>query len=536
MNKQIDNRVSSRITKNERLRQAVQGFRLVKLDCIDTDIALITGVTRGTVNNKKEIVDDLWDKESNTPEEDKKYILEKGIESGISKVSKKVKPTSEHVYGVILGMYLKVETNLLDEVDSLKRVWTIGENIAKIHSIVCRYKDKGTPIHSVENPCAKYLLDIRNMNKDSLDKLFIRSDSYKVDVYSKEWSSTTLLNKYIEVCSDKLLNIPTTLFPHMLREKCTISTSTQNNTGNTINHSGNSNKASDTKEPSYKMDLNYLTIWLVAKKSIVKQFKPNSKFMLLTQAFKHTDDEIYVSMKHKAKGSEYLGRTYNVFCSIHSHERRMLGYYAYDMSAAMQSICLQLIKAKEEDYPMLWNYTKDKAYKKRIRLEIAQALNHVDDNGNVDDTKVKKKLTAFANGSRTGIKLHSYYTAFEKESVRLRKAVFKHVALTEPEVLERARKQSRKAKALPKEQDWLDIDSMETPEEARAKSSVFFFVWTWYERKVRQAMLELFEDGIEVHDAVYSKEDISVETVQDTILRFSGFAIGIEQEPPIECV
>ena len=522
MNKEIDNRLSSRMIKDERLRQTVQGFRLVKLDPIVTEIALIADVVRGTVINKSKIVDELWDKESDTPEEDKNYILEKGIEIGISKVSKQAKPTSEHVYGVILGMYLKVETNLLDDVKSLKRVWTTGEYITNIHSTVCSYKDKKcAPIHSDENKHAKYLLDVRNMNKDSLDELFQRTSYFIINKETKEWSSTKLLKKYIEVCNDMLFDIPNNnpqSFPYKLREKCTIWASAQNNP----------DKTKVTKTPPLKLDLNYIYDMLMAKKSIVKQFTPNSRFMLLAHSVNPTEEELHIPIRHKGKHSEYLGRAYNVFCSIRSRERRKLGYYAYDMSAAMQSICLHLIKAKEEDYPMLWKYAKDKAYKNRIRTEIAQSLK-VDVN-----EVVKKTLTAFANGLVYGKDKHPHYKVFQEESVRLRRAVMKYVRMNDPDVIVKAKEQSRKAKDLPDELDyWLDTESKETSQIAKARSSVFFFVWTHYERKIRQAMMELFyEDGIEVHDAVYSKENVPVETVQDTIREFTGYEIGIEKEMP----
>ena len=62
---------------------------------------------------------------------------------------------------------------------------------------------------------------------------------------------------------------------------------------------------------------------------------------------------------------------------------------------------------------MLWKYTRDKKYKKQIRDEIVQALG-------VDEITVKAKLTAYANGSITGIKQHSHYKVFQEESDRLR--------------------------------------------------------------------------------------------------------------------
>jgi hypothetical protein len=277
------------------------------------------------------------------------------------------------------------------------------------------------------------------------------------------------------------------------------------------------------KKPFFIVDTNYIYTILIAKISIVKQFDPKSQFSLLTQAFKFTKDEIHVPIKHKAKVNENWGRTYNVFCSLHSHERLALGYISYDMNAALQSISLQLIKATREDYPTLWDYTHDKAYKKQIRAKIAQALG-------IEVGDVKAKLTAFANGSTRGVTLHPYYKLFQEESERLRRAVLKYVSETEPEVLERATEQSKRE--LPEELDWSDTESQETTEDMRDRASVFFFVWTWYERKIREAMLEELEDGIEVHDAVYSKQDIPAETIQNTIRDFTGFNIIIDKEMP----
>jgi hypothetical protein len=183
---------------------------------------------------------------------------------------------------------------------------------------------------------------------------------------------------------------------------------------------------------------------------------------------------------------------------------------------------------------MLWKYTHDKAYKKRIRDEIAQAL------GIDVEENVKPQLTAYANGSKKDINLHAYYKTFQEESDKLRKNVLKYISISEPKVLMRAKEQSRKWKALQKEIDWSDTESMETRPEALGKSSVFFFVWTWYERQIRQAMLDVLNDGevrvdeggIEVHDAVYSKRDIDEKILEQAIYSNTGFSIIIEKEKP----
>ena len=243
---------------------------------------------------------------------------------------------------------------------------------------------------------------------------------------------------------------------------------------------------------------------------------------------------ITIPIKHESKKSEeYWGRNYNIFCSLRSQERLQLGFISYDMSAALQSISLQIINSTENDYPMLWKYAHDKAYKKQIRTEIAQDLNHVDATGNIDVSKVKSQLTAFAHGSTKDMNKHRHYTVFQEESNRLRQAVLKHVSEHDPQILERAIAQS--SRELPEEMDWMDLGIEETSKEVRDKASVFFFVWTWYERQIRQAMIDALGDNeaseaLEVHDAVYSRRDIDTKIIEKEIYDQTKFRISIERE------
>jgi hypothetical protein len=63
------------------------------------------------------------------------------------------------------------------------------------------------------------------------------------------------------------------------------------------------------------------------------------------------------------------------------------------------------------------------------------------------------------------------------------------------------------------------------------ESSLFFFIWTQYERAIRKAMVQCFnasEACHEVHDAVYSREnDVSVEEVEKYVLEQTGFVVKI---------
>ena len=57
--------------------------------------------------------------------------------------------------------------------------------------------------------------------------------------------------------------------------------------------------------------------------------------------------------------------------------------------------------------------------------------------------------------------------------------------------------------------------------------TIFFFVWTYYEMLIRKAMLECLPDGIEVHDAVYSKMIVDTNYLQDIVFERTGYNITI---------
>ena len=203
-------------------------------------------------------------------------------------------------------------------------------------------------------------------------------------------------------------------------------------------------------------------------------------------------NSLIISCEHTSSTDETLGRNYNIFSRLRSKERLAFGYIAYDMSSALQSLCLQLIQGTKEAYPIL----TDKAFKQSLRTSIANDLN-------IPISDVKAKLTAFANGAVSEIDKHPKYKQFQEESDRLRIEVLSHVATNKSWLLEQSIQQSKRN--LPDDIDWFSLEPEDSQAMARNKSSVFFFVWTYYERLVRKAMLKVLPDGIEVHDAVYSK-------------------------------
>lgn len=64
----------------------------------------------------------------------------------------------------------------------------------------------------------------------------------------------------------------------------------------------------------------------------------------------------------------------------------------------------------------------------------------------------------------------------------------------------------------------------------KKESSVFFFIWTQYERKIREAMKIPFTnqlDIIDVHDAIYSKEEVSLDLIEKAVFEQTGFRVKV---------
>lgn len=96
----------------------------------------------------------------------------------------------------------------------------------------------------------------------------------------------------------------------------------------------------------------------------------------------------------------------------------------------------------------------------------------------------------------------------------------------QPELLESAIEQSKHS--FPEDMDWQSIEKEATGQESREKASVFFFIWTYFVKQIRDAMLSVVDDGIPVHDAVYSKQVVDYKNFEKTILDTTGFEVKID--------
>lgn len=414
--------------------------------------------------------------------------------------------------GAITGHLLKYKYNLLGHLKTNTKVIEIGKAVI---AIMCDIKSRknlkeGASINS-KSKKAKFLLE---GNKVAfIDKLFTRSNDYKVGSKSKKWKITALgeellkdvVEFFIEniemICNKKTKRLP---FPVI--KKWYHSAATYSSVSVPF-------RVPITTDKNLIVALNHLATLSL------------SSILQLLNACVHYDKfkyELHISLAHMSSTDETLGRCYNVFTRLHSCERKIFGYVNYDMSCALQTISLQLINANKDSYPMLTRYASDKSYKRLVRETIAHDLE-------VSVSTVKQRLTAFANGGISGANKHLLYGKFQNESDNLRREVLCYVAKYEPKILKLAIEQSKKRKLL-ENINWLDSSPEESQTLARNKSSVFFFVWTYYERIIRQAMLLTLTDGIEVHDAVYSKMNLEVKVIEDKILDETGFHIVIEKD------
>jgi DNA-binding transcriptional MerR regulator len=169
-------------------------------------------------------------------------------------------------------------------------------------------------------------------------------------------------------------------------------------------------------------------------------------------------------------------------------------------------------------YPLIFDYGVDPAAKKALREEVAKDLG-------VTIEEVKKLLTAYANGSQKQVGNSSNLQEFYEQSDQLRREVVSTIATQKAGLLSSAISQSKKS--FPEDMDWQSIEKEGKSEDARNKASVFFFIWTHFEKKIRDAMLSVVNDGIPVHDAIYSKHKVPFRLFEQAVLNETGFQVTI---------
>jgi hypothetical protein len=236
---------------------------------------------------------------------------------------------------------------------------------------------------------------------------------------------------------------------------------------------------------------------------------------------------IVVPLKNLSSTNPDHGRHYNIFTRLRSDERKGLGYINYDISGGIQIISFSILYKYEpswyqavddlmDAYPMIFSYGWFPEYKKQLRADLAAQLD-------ISVDEVKQLLTAYANGSNKSIGKNDLLQQFRDESDRLRREVIVAVETHNQWLRKQAESQSKHS--FPEDFDWENRD--EDDGMARQKSSVFFFIWTYFEKQIRDAMLSVVDDGIPVHDAIYSKHKLPFHVFTDAIEKQTGFQVHV---------
>ena len=490
----------------------------VAKDTTSTELARLTGLSRQTISKSRKQIEDYIKVAPAPSKEDIDYVDKKMIDTYVDIALKSGKKEQHflQVMGAVAGYILRTNTSLINNVKSPKKIVRVGQEYSKLVTQVESIKGgKGTPVHS-QNGAAKYLLTELN-NSLLVATLFIRSQSYRSDAYSKSWKLTPKADTLNKQIVDATVNIIdkynkqqarfTHLPLHIGDSRCT----------------GKSVKLGTVDYT--KVQQNFLIDVQDLKLLSVRSF-----LQIMSIANPFPPSFISVPLTNLANVDPTKGRTYNIFTRLSSSERKLLGYKNYDISGGLQIISFNILthyplyKYETLDdlhatYPLIFSYGVDPVAKRALRKKVAADLG-------VGLDEVKSLLTAYSNGSqkKTGNseKLKQFFT----ESDQLRREVIATIADHEPDLLESAIEQSKHS--FPEDTDWQSIEKEGSTKESQDKASVFFFIWTYFEKQIRDAMLSEVDDGIPLHDAIYSKQDIAYTDFQDAILEKTGFDVKIE--------
>ncbi|WP_415408245.1 hypothetical protein ACLHDG_06745 [Sulfurovum sp. CS9] len=476
-----------------------------------TELAEVTGVSRRYLQRNSEKIEAYYRTAPPPSDNNLTWYYNRSIDYYL-----KGTQNARTALGAIVGYLLKYRYGQLGHLQKATAIKASGCDIVKLTVAIKsrKHSAKGTPIQAH----SKAVKNMSYHNKIAwIDKLFIRKGGYYAGHTSKLWKTTKLMD-------DILAEAVTVLFDKISNEKVNFA-----HLGNglicrtnMVTYSSKCARIIATLQDTLnKSTYHWYLKPLILPFKQVQQLCLSSMLHIITNSIGFENGNFIVSLNHHSPTNPTLGRSYNVFTRLRSFERKVLGYLNYDMSCALQTISLQLIQATEDDYPLLTRYSKDISFKRALREDISTSLN-------IPIADVKAKLTAFANGGVSGIDKHHSYRKFQEESDRLRRKVLAHTAKHNPQILQQSQAQSKKK--LPEDIDWFSVNAEDSQALARGKASVYFFVWTYYERLIRKAMLTVLTDGIEVHDAVYSKMDVSTNVIEATIFESTGFKIIIDKE------
>jgi len=473
----------------------------------DSELAIIANLSRQTISKSKASIKSYIQTAPPPSASDVSKVDESFISHYVNIAISQ--GTKEHrfsqIVGAVAGFVLRHHGNLLGNIATPKKVVRAGqEYLSLIVQVESRKGGNGTPIHS-QSKAAKYLQN--ELNGSTLNSsLFEKSNSYRADAYSKLWKLKPKAEQLNELIRKETLK----LIVNYNAQQPEFTTS--------LLHTAQAPKGLPLEDRYFEISVNDL-----------QSLTLRSFLQIMSIAEPSPPDRVAVPLKNLANVDPEKGRTYNIFTRLRSSERKALGYHNYDISGGLQIICFNILthfphsKYREfEDlhgtYPVIFSYGFDPVAKQELRQEISEDLGKTVE-------EVKQLLTAYSNGSQKSVGNSPKLREFFDQSDQLRREVIAVIEEQKREVFKAAIEQSNKE--FPEDMDWQSIEKESSAAEARDKASVFFFIWTYFEKQIRDAMLSVVNDGIPVHDAIYSKEMLPFDTFEKAILQKTGFEMRI---------
>lgn len=459
----------------------------------------------------------------------------------------------QSILGVIATYLLRYKYNLMSGVTHTAKAIKVGNAFLKLLVRIQNKKDDGVQIHSQGTEARLVLTALEPV---VVDALFERGGRFQSNVRSREWKLTerskaivnevvALYVKYsglrsrvalssLHMSVSQPIGYQTTLSP-LMTDTSRYGLAIDLEDTNSLPLFATIPCICSHKSVTLLRQLttqqgqhNYNSYFTILNNDLIQLSLPSILQLLVHGSPSNTVSSIDVNLSNLAATDDSIGRSYNVFTRLRSTERTALGYINYDISGGIQIINFGILyrfasdRYREPDdliaaFEMLFNYGWDPEYKRELRQRIAGELEK-------PVGEVKEMLTAYSNGSQREAGHSSELQQFKDESDLLRRQVLSVTATHNPVLLQQAINQSKYT--FSNDLDWSSTDQ-EEPELARKKSSVFFFIWTYYEKQIRDAMLSLVGDGIPVHDAIYSKHNIPCEDFERVIVDQTGFEVKV---------
>ncbi len=243
-------------------------------------------------------------------------------------------------------------------------------------------------------------------------------------------------------------------------------------------------------------------------------------YILLSHLVGKDEDGNYIINNTSQIKDEQQSRVYSLMTTIKGKSRNILGYINYDISACMQTIVASVVDMSK--YPQHQALIDDKrAFRSQIQFELNKTYNQVKeilsaaDNGKKYQRyrEMSETLDAYIGEAETMV--DEFIAYFKEHNITVYQTATSY-AKTEWE------------------KEWgidpkTGKDTLSLIPVGFKKYSEFFFMWTQIEREVRHAMMSCFEGFVhEVHDAVYSKQDIPREVLEQAVLEQTGISVKIE--------